>query len=111
MGRGCVIIAAERITVAAGVCLGEEVVLRDHDHRFGCGLELTTSGFDSEPLTIHAGARVEAGASVLKGVSVGAHARISAGAVVTRNVQAHVTVAGVPARSVSVPLPNPADSG
>ena len=44
---------------------------------------------------------IGAGAKVLGGVHVGAHARIGANAVVVRDVPAGVTVAGIPARIVA----------
>ncbi len=49
---------------------------------------------------VHEGASVGAQATVLPGISIGAWSLIAAGSVVTKNVQAHALVAGVPAARV-----------
>jgi UDP-2-acetamido-3-amino-2,3-dideoxy-glucuronate N-acetyltransferase len=46
------------------------------------------------------GASIGANATILCGITVGRHAMVAAGAVVTRNVPEHSMVAGVPARIV-----------
>jgi UDP-2-acetamido-3-amino-2,3-dideoxy-glucuronate N-acetyltransferase len=50
------------------------------------------------PTHIKRGASIGSGAVILCGVTVGEEAMVGAGAVVTRNVPAGATVAGVPAR-------------
>lgn len=51
-----------------------------------------------KPVRIGFGADIGMNASILPGVSVGAHAIVGAGAVVTENVPEYAIVAGVPAR-------------
>jgi UDP-2-acetamido-3-amino-2,3-dideoxy-glucuronate N-acetyltransferase len=46
------------------------------------------------------GASIGSNATILAGVTIGEGARVGAGAVVTGDVPAHVTVAGVPARTM-----------
>jgi acetyltransferase-like isoleucine patch superfamily enzyme len=52
------------------------------------------------PVVIEDGAWIGIGAVVLKGVRIGAGARVEAGAVVTRDVPPGATVVGNPAREV-----------
>ena len=49
---------------------------------------------------ICSGVMIGAGASILGNIIVGTGAKIGAGSVVLRDVEAHTTVAGVPARVV-----------
>lgn len=51
------------------------------------------------PTLIRRGASIGSGAVVLCGVTIGEHATVGAGAVVTSDVPPHTVVAGVPARS------------
>lgn len=50
------------------------------------------------PTRIRRGASIGSGAVILCGVTIGEHAMVGAGAVVTRDVPAHTIVKGVPAR-------------
>jgi UDP-2-acetamido-3-amino-2,3-dideoxy-glucuronate N-acetyltransferase len=51
-----------------------------------------------EPTLVGRGATIGANATVVCGVTVGEHAFVAAGAVVTRDVPAHALVSGIPAR-------------
>jgi len=50
------------------------------------------------PIVVKRRASIGSGATILCGVTIGEHAVIGAGAVVTTDVPAHATVAGNPAR-------------
>lgn len=50
------------------------------------------------PTVIRRGATLGAGVTVVCGVTIGEHAMVAAGAVVTRDVPAHALLAGVPGR-------------
>lgn len=106
---------ADRITVGRRVVLSYQVVVADSDfHPSGVeerradaianapegdrGLRPTVA---TAPVTIEDDAWIGIGAIVLKGVRIGAGARVEAGAVVTRDVPAGGTVAGNPAAPVT----------
>jgi acetyltransferase-like isoleucine patch superfamily enzyme len=57
------------------------------------------------PTTVHRGASIGSGATILGGVIIGANAMVGAGSVVTRDVPAGATVAGNPARIIDSPNP------
>ena len=63
----------------------------------------TEDDWELLPTIVERGASIGSGAVVLGGVRIGAGALVGAGAVVTRDVSAGATVAGVPARLLSVP--------
>lgn len=50
------------------------------------------------PVTVHEGASIGSNATILGGVSIGRHALVGAGAVVSRDVPDYAIVAGVPAK-------------
>ena len=52
---------------------------------------------------------IGANASVLGNIRIGECAKIGAGSVVVRDVEAHTTVVGVPAKAVGVSRSKPAD--
>jgi acetyltransferase-like isoleucine patch superfamily enzyme len=58
----------------------------------------TESDWKVEPTVIKRGASIGSGATILCNVTVGEHAIVGAGSVVTKNVPAHAIVAGNPAR-------------
>lgn len=95
---------------ATGLVVGETSVIGD-----GCsilhGVTLGGTGKDSEDRHPKIGKNVliGAGAKILGNITVGEGARIASGSVVLRNVPAHCTFAGVPAKPVGGPCcENPA---
>lgn len=66
------------------------------------GMVAGTGDWQCLPSRVCRGASIGSGSTVLGGVTIGEHAMIGAGSVVTRDVAAHATVAGNPAR----PLPS-----
>ncbi len=61
----------------------------------------TEEDWSAVPTRICRGASIGSGVAILCGVTVGRNAMVGAGAVVTRDVPADATVAGVPARVVA----------
>jgi acetyltransferase-like isoleucine patch superfamily enzyme len=53
-----------------------------------------------EPVRVRWGVSIGSGAVIMAGVAIGARALVGAGAVVTRDVPAGATAAGVPARTL-----------
>jgi serine O-acetyltransferase len=87
---------------ATGIVIGETAVVGDDVsilHNVTLGGTGNETG-DRHP-KIGSGVLIGAGAKVLGNISVGDCARIAAGSVVLQPVEAHVTVAGVPARVVA----------
>jgi UDP-2-acetamido-3-amino-2,3-dideoxy-glucuronate N-acetyltransferase len=116
IGRDCVL--GQNVFVAAGAAIGDRVrvqnnvsvyggVTLEDDVFLGPSCVLTNvrnprAGIDRrgrfEPTTIRRGATVGANATVVCGLTVGRHAFIGAGAVVTRDVPDYALVLGVPGR-------------
>ena len=80
---------ADRVFLGAGVRTvnDKELIWRDPDHEQPL----------SPPVFAY-GCKVGSGAVILAGVTIGEHALVGAGSVVTRDVTAHAIVYGVPAR-------------
>ena len=99
LGERCVIAAHERIEIGAGARLGDEVVLIDFDHDVDdVERPVREQRLLTAPVVIGERAVVGAAAGVLRGVSVGAGARVGVRAVVTHDVPADAWAEGVPAR-------------
>ena len=100
-------VVGDRVTVKCGVQLWDGVVLED-DVFVGPNATFTNDRFPRSrqylshyPTTrVRVGASIGANATILPGITVGSHAMVGAGAVVTRSVPAHAVVVGNPARIV-----------
>jgi maltose O-acetyltransferase len=93
----CVLLDVVEITIGAGTQIGPAVQIYTADHprdpaERASGLEF------GRPVRIGRNVWIGGGAIILPGVTVGDHALIGAGAVVTRDVPAGATVVGNPAR-------------
>ncbi|HMR13165.1 MAG TPA: serine O-acetyltransferase [Arachnia sp.] len=89
---------------ATSVVIGETAVVEDD---FSMLHEVTLGGSGKEGGDRHPkvgrGVMIGAGAKVLGNIRIGEGAKIGAGSVVLKDVPAHTTVAGVPAKVVNVP--------
>jgi acetyltransferase-like isoleucine patch superfamily enzyme len=106
VGRLCKISShtfiCEGVTIEDEVFVGHGVMfINDRYPRATAGGQLQTQD-DWRVVETHVGrgASIGSGAIILCGLSIGAGAMIGAGAVVTRDVPAGATVAGVPARLI-----------
>ncbi len=101
------VILGDRITVKCGVQLWDGITLED-DVFVGPNATFTNDPFprskqypEQFPRTVICkGASIGANATILPGITIGKHAMIGAGAVVTRSVPANAIVVGNPARIV-----------
>jgi acetyltransferase-like isoleucine patch superfamily enzyme len=101
LGERCVVAAHESVEIGAGATLDDEVVLIDFDHGItDVERPIRLQELVTAPVVIGERAILSAGATVLRGVVVGAGARVQPRGVVTRDVPAGATVGGVPARPV-----------
>ena len=104
VGRRCKISShtfiCEGVTIEDDVFVGHGVMFIN-DRRPRATVEgrlQTASDWSVVPTRVRRGASIGSGATILCGVTIGEDALIGAGAVVTRDVGAGETVAGVPAR-------------
>lgn len=107
IGDNCKIQNAAQIfapaRIADGVFIGPGAILtNDRSPRAVNeeGLPKSTEDWQAEPVIVHEGASIGAGAMVVAGVTIGRWAMIAAGAVVARDVLDHELVAGVPATNL-----------
>jgi len=102
--------------VCSGVEIGDEVfvghgVMFINDKRpqatTGDGALQTEADWELLPTVVEDRASIGSGAVILGGLRIGAGALVGAGAVVTRDVPAGSTVAGVPARALQARTAHP----
>jgi hypothetical protein len=117
IGRGCLLVCRDRITLGPGGGIAEYTIVRDAMHRPNVPLEENV--FDTRPILMGDDVGIGAHCTILYGVTMGDESVVAAGAVVLDDVPAGKTVAGVPARVVadspnwgrSRPMSDPNDPG
>lgn len=87
--------ASGRLEIGNHVRVGNHTTIVTGNH------DMTRHAVRRSPVTIQQSVWIGAGSRILAGVCIGSHAVVGAGAVVTRDVDAGDTVAGVPARRIS----------
>jgi acetyltransferase-like isoleucine patch superfamily enzyme len=96
LNQGCTLAATDRIEIGERCLIGEFVAIHDtHFHRTEPARPVTTA-----PIRIGHNVWIGHRAIILAGVTIGDHAIIGAGAIVTKNVPARTIVAGNPAKPV-----------
>lgn len=101
------VIIGDRVTVKSGVQIWDGLRIED-DVFIGPNVTFTNDSFPRSKqypvafavTTVKAGASIGGGATILPGLTIGQHAMVGAGAVVTRSVPDHAVVVGNPARIV-----------
>lgn len=97
IGPECILDLANPITIGTRATLGPGVTLLTHSDP-GRSAVAAEHPRETGPVVIGDDAWIGSRAVILQGVRVGARAVVGAGAVVTGDVDAGITVAGVPAR-------------
>ncbi len=107
IGRRCKISShsflCEGVTVEDNVFIGHGVMFTNDKYPRATnpdGSPQSEEDWEVIPIVIKHGASIGSNATILAGVTVGENAMVGAGAVVTRDVTANTTVAGVPAKPV-----------
>jgi acetyltransferase-like isoleucine patch superfamily enzyme len=99
----CVFAANKGIEIGENVMIADQVSIRDTAHVFSDSLtDMIAQGITTSPVIIEDDVWIGHGATVLKGVRIGRGSIVAAGAVVTRDVDRFIIVAGVPARPIGV---------
>lgn len=97
INHGCSFLDLGGITIEDQVLIGPQVKLVTENHP----LEPTIrKGLITKPIRIKYNAWIGAGATILPGVTIGEHAVVAAGAVVSKDVPARTVVGGIPAKFI-----------
>jgi acetyltransferase-like isoleucine patch superfamily enzyme len=94
IGRNCVIVAKEKITIEKNCLIAEMVVIRDQDHALD---PASRNSFVTVPIEIQENVWIGSRATILKGTRIGKNSVIAASAVVTNEIPSNELWAGIPA--------------
>jgi serine O-acetyltransferase len=95
IGAGLMVDHATGLVIGETAVVGANVSMLHGVNLGGCG-----TGPGARHPQVEDGVLISAGAKLFGPISIGANAKIAAGSIVLESVAAHMTVAGVPARSV-----------
>ena len=99
IGFNCEVFSASQVTVGADVLMAAYCYVIGGDHEYAdASKPVTEQGRRSKGVAVGDGVWLGAGAKILDGVRIGAHAIIGAGAVVRVDVPEYAVAAGRPAR-------------
>lgn len=95
----CIILDLGGIAIDDNVLIGPRVSLLSESHPV---LREKRHFLDTAPIHIKKNAWIGAGATILKGVTIGENSVVAAGAVVSKDVPDNTVVGGVPAKVINV---------
>lgn len=100
LNRNCHINSSQHVTIGPNTLIGPDCYIVDSNHQIDSSVPLISAKIASDPVNIGANVWIGRGATILAGVTIGNHAVIGAGAVVTKNIPEAVVAAGVPAKVI-----------
>jgi acetyltransferase-like isoleucine patch superfamily enzyme len=100
ISRGTHIVAMDWVSIGRGTMIGEYSSIRDANHSRDSDGVLREAGHSAKSIEIGCEVWIGRGVAVLGGVEIGDYATVGANAVVTRDVPAETTVAGIPAAPI-----------
>ena len=89
-----------RVTIEDDVFFGHGVKVLARGHDYTLQNRARQASVIQKPIYIKKGAWIASGSIILSGVSIGEHAVVAAGSVVTKNIPANAIVAGNPAKII-----------
>lgn len=92
LGQGDITLEDEVLIGNCASFTGSNHTKKGSSYRFG--------GFETKEVIVKRGAWIAGNSSIMAGVTIGEGALVAAGAVVTKDVPAHSTVGGVPAKVI-----------
>ena len=101
IGQQCFFHSAGGIVIhrKVGIGPGVKILTSAHELKKANG-PILDQPLELAPVEIGEGADLGVNAVILPGVTIGAYAQVAAGAVVTKSVEQHTVVAGVPAKTM-----------
>jgi acetyltransferase-like isoleucine patch superfamily enzyme len=109
VGRNTYLGAWKPIWIGSDTLIGAYCYIISGNHRFAApDLPVRMQGYEGEPITIGRNVWLGAHVIVLPGVTIGDHAVVGAGSVVTSSIPEAEIWAGVPARRIRSIFPSPA---
>jgi len=90
INRNTMIVCHERISIGSGCSIAPNVLIYDHDHKFGLGGIKT--GFNTSPVIIGNNCWIGGGCIILKGTHIGEGCVIGAGCVLCGDIPANSLV-------------------
>lgn len=100
INRYTMIDAHESIIISKECMIGPHCYITDGDHGMKMDIPVGKQSMTTAPVILEEGVWLGAGVKVLKGVTIGRHAVVGAGAVVTRSIPEGAIAVGVPAKVI-----------
>ncbi len=106
IGQNLHLTCAQSVVIEKDALLAPRVMITDIDHLTAdIALPVLEQNLVTNPVRICEGAFIGINATIMPGVTIGKHAVVGANAVVTKDVPDYATVAGSPAKIISVRCP------